>query len=243
MAQSALSQESSSGAEVNLIELAAAANILCNCEPEICNQRFLLLKLQTKSMPISVKYQITNLKLLELEFAVIANHYTTTTVQITLSNVSRDSNIAQLLGVLYRHAIVMYYPAEMGTVDAANVAIPFVDTSWSPMKLTTFLCYLATQTHSFAHSSLLLIPEDTPNCTITASKTTSTAALSVHLQYKGQHLQVVVRKENQQKLVQTLSYPRSLTLSVKKSHFHWQGPAVSLTLLANAIWRHLIVIL
>ena len=244
MAHRGLPQRSSlSSAALDLTELAAAANILCNCEPEICNNRFLLLKLQTQSMPISVKYQITNTSRFELEFAVMANYYTTTTLTMTLSNKSRESNIAQLLGVLYRRAIVLYYPGEMCSITPAHIAVPFVDTSWTPFKLTTFICHLATQTHSFAHSSLLLIPEDTPNCTITASKTSESAALSVHLQYKGQHLQVVVRRQHQPKLVQTLAYPPTLTLLVENSHFQWKGSAALITLLANAIWRHLIVIL
>ena len=188
--------------------------------------------------------QITDNARLQIEFSVIANHYTITTQIVHLTKeMALNIQLSQLLGMLYRHAIALYYPSEMTSLEAVQVTQMYADTSWSPIKLTTFVCQIVTQTHSFSFPSIMLIPESISQCTLSTT-TKNAPSLSVHLQYKGDRVQIVVRKKDQPKLVYTDLYPGHLRLETcLPSSFLWRGSATDIILLLNLLWRILIVIL
>lgn len=163
---------------------------------------------------------------------------------VTLRGNTENIYVAQLLGVLYRHAVVIFYPGETCPVTLNLVAEPFADTSWSPLQLITFAVQTVTQTHTFAFGSAMIIPESISSCTITVPPPKRASHIfSAHLQYKGSQLQVVVRKGETPKLVHQVPYPPELQLVVANGGFAWKGPAAAINLFLNALWKLLIVTL
>jgi hypothetical protein len=129
-------------------------------------------------------------------------------------------NMAKILGVVYRKVIMKVPPMKINNTI-------YVDLSWTPLKLTTFVIALALQTHGKDHQTVSSIKTDvlhsewklTPN------------ALIIQFTYKRSEFTI-----NEH----TVTYPKGLTVADFGFVTH---SAKHLNYITTQLWRAMVEIL
>jgi hypothetical protein len=128
--------------------------------------------------------------------------------------------MAKILGVIYRKIITLLPPMQINNTV-------YVDLSWTPLKLTTFIIALALQTHG---------KDEQTASTITTTHLGSEWQLTpsdAKIQFTYKRTSVTVNDD-------TITYPTGLTVA----HFGFESNnAIHLNFITTELWRTMVKML